>query len=372
MNFSNKQTNKQTKHKMLIKSISIISFLFLIGITSLTAQTTLVDPEWEFFDNFEGTINNSFWQGSGTYVNYGVNRPDATSKVLEMTYIPNSEGGGDSWSEYDFNLGIDAVQVEVSFKMFTPSDYVPIENNHKLFYLYSGAYGHANANIVVNSEGWGSTSGARPSINVGVDGFNMGHSMNPAQLSVWKPNEGKWSTIHIFLSLATKAGNFGYYEIFKDGVLLTSTSLDLTKGWAHGIPANEQIYYSTSGNFIDKGTLLGWANGATGGGFLVDTKFLIDDFRIRANATFGTTTLSVNDETLNTAISITPNPTSNTFIIDLGNEILEKVIIYNNLGQQVKKVTTNEVNISNLSNGVYFVKITSQSGKTVTEKIVKN
>ncbi len=55
---------------------------------------------------------------------------------------------------------------------------------------------------------------------------------------------------------------------------------------------NELIKYAAStindgGNFIDKGTLLGWANGDPDGGFLVDTKFLIDDFRIRANSVHG-------------------------------------------------------------------------------------
>ncbi len=60
------------------------------------------------------------------------------------------------------------------------------------------------------------------------------------------------------------------------------------------------------------------------------------------------------------------------FIINLNNETLEKVIIYNQLAQQVKEVTTNEINISNLANGVYFVKTTSQSGKTAIKKVIKN
>ncbi len=71
-------------------------------------------------------------------------------------------------------------------------------------------------------------------------------------------------------------------------------------------------------------------------------------------------------------VYIYPNPTSNTFSIDLKNEVLEKATIYNQLGQKVKEVTTNEVNISNLSNGIYFVKIIAQSGNAATKKVVKN
>ncbi|VAW10765.1 hypothetical protein MNBD_BACTEROID03-2556 [hydrothermal vent metagenome] len=105
-------------------SIAIILFLF-IGIASVSAQTTLVNPEWEFFDDFEGAVDNTFWAGGGISLNYGVDRPDADSKVMEMIYVPNSEGIphgddaplGDSWTEYDFNLGINAVQVEISFRL---------------------------------------------------------------------------------------------------------------------------------------------------------------------------------------------------------------------------------------------------------------
>ncbi|MCF6236334.1 MAG: hypothetical protein L3J70_08210 [Gammaproteobacteria bacterium] len=276
----------------MMKFISI--FFVAVGMCLITlnsfAATKLVNPEWEFFDDFEGASDSSFWSNPGTSLNYGVNRPSADSKVLEMKFIPNSEGGGDSWSEYDFELGIQAVQVEVSFKMFTPSDYVPVENNDKFFYLFSGKYGHSYANIVVNSEGWGSALGAMPSINVGVDQKNFGHFMvsKAERLPVWKTREGKWSNIQIFLELATEEGDYGYYEIFKDGVLLTATySKNLITPYSSAPDSDKLIKYSQMGNFIDQGTLLGWANGASNGGFRVDTNFLIDDFRIRANSKHG-------------------------------------------------------------------------------------
>ncbi len=81
-------------------------------------------------------------------------------------------------------------------------------------------------------------------------------------------------------------------------------------------------------------------------------------------------TLSVDDESLNNSIIITPNPTTNTFTIDLKDEILEKAIIYNQLGQQTKEITINEIDISNVANGIYLVKITSQSGKTAVKKLI--
>ncbi len=71
-------------------------------------------------------------------------------------------------------------------------------------------------------------------------------------------------------------------------------------------------------------------------------------------------------------IIIYPNPTSNIFTINLKNDILKRAIIFNRLGQQVKEVTTREVNISDLPSGIYFVKISSQSGKVAIKKVVKN
>ncbi|MCF6314406.1 MAG: InlB B-repeat-containing protein, partial [Verrucomicrobiales bacterium] len=268
-----------------MRALIFCSCLFMAAV-SLEAQTTLVNPEWEFFDDFEGAVDNSFWSGSGVYMSYGVDRADATSKVLEARYVPNSEGAGDSWSEYDFLLGIDAVQVEVSFRMFTPADYVPIELNHKFFYLYSGTYGTAAGNVVVSAE---ATSGYS-FINVGVDGMNYGWSRNPSGTGGPPYFTGAgWAEYQIFFELATEEGDFGYYEIYKNGELIISTNSDLVSSWEHGVPSNRMLAFSERGNFLNKGTLLGWANGATGGGFLVDTKFLIDDFRIRANSVHGPT-----------------------------------------------------------------------------------
>ncbi|VAW10764.1 hypothetical protein MNBD_BACTEROID03-2555 [hydrothermal vent metagenome] len=238
-----------------------------------------------------------------------------------MVYVPNSEGDGDSWSEYDFNLvsngvPIQAVQVEVSFKMFTPADYAPVENNHKFFYLHSGNYGNSVANIVVNSEAWGNGTVALPSINPGIDQVNYGHSWNMDQIPIWETGAGSWSTYQVFLEVATDQNDYGFYEIFKDGVFLTSTYEPTLNNWGWtgvGNPnfnGNELIRYATStinngGNFIDKGTLLGWANGATDGGFLVDTKFLIDDFRIRANSVHGPVGNSSTPDTTPPVITLT-------------------------------------------------------------------
>lgn len=273
--------------------LQIVTFGLFFVSTMVSAQTRLVAPEWTFSDDFEGARDSSVWLGSGVYVDYGVVDPtNSANKVMRMRYVPNSEGDGDSWSEYDFKIGVDAVQVVLSWRQYVPTSYDHIENNHKVFALWSGTYGKVKANISVSSEAWGSDSqnGALPSVYVGVDGSNYGHNMNSNNTPIWIDGEGKWITFHVFLELAENSTDFGRMEIYRDGNLITGThSNSLTKAYSTAPTGYELIKYSTRGNYIDQGTVLGWANGDTNGGFEVETQFLIDDFKIQANTVHGET-----------------------------------------------------------------------------------
>ena len=58
-------------------------------------------------------------------------------------------------------------------------------------------------------------------------------------------------------------------------------------------------------------------------------------------------------------------------MIDIASSLnLEKVTIFNILGQKVLESTQNKINVSNLSKGVYEVNIETSQGK-LTKKIVK-
>jgi endonuclease YncB( thermonuclease family) len=43
--------------------------------------------------------------------------------------------------------------------------------------FWSGEYGKTIANISVSCENWPSDDGGKPSVYIGVDGINYGHSM---------------------------------------------------------------------------------------------------------------------------------------------------------------------------------------------------
>lgn len=70
-------------------------------------------------------------------------------------------------------------------------------------------------------------------------------------------------------------------------------------------------------------------------------------------------------------LKVYPNPVTNgTFYINTNADSTKEVVVYDVLGKQVVKTTTNNaVNVSNLKGGVYIVKITEE-GKTATRKLV--
>jgi len=71
---------------------------------------------------------------------------------------------------------------------------------------------------------------------------------------------------------------------------------------------------------------------------------------------------------------ISPNPTKDKFVIKPSSQTLEienvKVINLTGNEQQIDR-NGNLINISDLPDGLYFVKLTFSNGKTAVEKIIK-
>lgn len=81
--------------------------------------------------------------------------------------------------------------------------------------------------------------------------------------------------------------------------------------------------------------------------------------------------LSTNDFILS-QFNMYPNPTKNEFTIQLKDGLqLEKVNIYNNLGQFISTSKDNIVKTSELSAGVYFVEIVTNKGKDSKKIVIK-
>ena len=70
-------------------------------------------------------------------------------------------------------------------------------------------------------------------------------------------------------------------------------------------------------------------------------------------------------------ISVYPNPVSDILYLNLGSLSLHKVVLYNVLGEEMLISTDNEINMSTLSSGVYYVSVFVANKKSSTFHIIK-
>ena len=90
---------------------------------------------------------------------------------------------------------------------------------------------------------------------------------------------------------------------------------------------------------------------------------------------------AITENTFSDVITIYPNPTRNAVTINFENLTLQNINIniINSLGQQVFASTFNhhigifneKVNLSSFSEGLYFLKITSDNGESITQRIAR-
>ena len=81
--------------------------------------------------------------------------------------------------------------------------------------------------------------------------------------------------------------------------------------------------------------------------------------------------LSIGDNAFELDVTIYPNPTDNYLFIE-GNKNPISISIYNLLGAEViSKSNTDKINVSELSNGVYIIRISDGIGQT-DRKFIKN
>ena len=89
------------------------------------------------------------------------------------------------------------------------------------------------------------------------------------------------------------------------------------------------------------------------------------------------TLLGLEDLEFNTKIKLYPNPVVDALTIEAGGINLSNITIFNALGQEVftidieKNVASKTIEVSSLNNGIHFIKISAENGKSVTKRILK-
>ena len=83
-------------------------------------------------------------------------------------------------------------------------------------------------------------------------------------------------------------------------------------------------------------------------------------------------TLKIKDFENNIKVQLFPNPTEKHFKIILNNNFkLEKIVIYNTLGQFIKSSKKLIIDTSNLKLGIYYIQIETNKGKATKKIIIK-
>lgn len=112
-----------------------------------------------------------------------------------------------------------------------------------------------------------------------------------------------------------------------------------------------------AGSHGDSGKDKGWMNG--------DTEVRVDNL-VLANTG---STASV-DDVFSSKVSIFPNPASSLLTVS-SNKTIDKIEIFNLLGKNIISSKSNLINVTNLSSGIYLLKVSS-GNKIASKKFIKN
>ena len=75
---------------------------------------------------------------------------------------------------------------------------------------------------------------------------------------------------------------------------------------------------------------------------------------------------------LENKINIFPNPTSDILHIEIPNQSIQKIDVYDITGKHLKEFITADIDMSNLKQGIYYIKISTKSNLILHSKVIKN
>lgn len=247
----------------------------------VVSATASAEMPFEYQEGFEsGSLNTDpvvrqetevfKWKG-GTRTLVTPEKAKSGSYSLRFHY-PASADGKDSHAEQRFLIPQGASEVTFEYDLYVPRNFHHREQetseNNKFMFLWSGKYGTVASDQSVGFEYWPAFLEGGPR-----DESVLSHHLGPGQTD-WrhktptrKPvfsaaDRGKWVNFQIYVKFSSESGRDGRLTVTKNG----STLFDVQN------IAN----YSSSGNFIDQGYLLGWSNS----GFDEDTYFYLDNFKV--------------------------------------------------------------------------------------------
>jgi len=211
--------------------------------------------------------------------------------------------------------------------------------------------------------------------------FNDGNGSNSGHVRVYENIEGVWTQIGSDIdgeaagdqsgssvSLSSDgsivaiggifnfglSGNSGHVRIYKNtGGIWTQKGQDIDGEGYLDLLSN--VALSSDGTILATGARLNSGNGQYSG----------------STSIYDLTAVLSSDHFVMSQFTLQPNPTSSQFSIQLNESLqLEKINMYNNLGQIIKEDINKTIDVSKLSKGVYFVEVITNKGKATKKVIV--
>lgn len=116
----------------------------------------------------------------------------------------------------------------------------------------------------------------------------------------------------------------------------------------------------------------------TGIDYLTEPNGIINKILTKSGGSSDRTTYNYGEATASNrdfnsiSFSVYPNPASSFIKVDDSSFSLKNMDVYNVIGQKLLSTTKSQLNIENLVDGVYLLKIETESGKFGTKRIIKN
>lgn len=227
-----------------------------------------------------------------------------------------------------------------------------------------------------------SFSGSGNIIAIGAPGAITGGS-NSGQVKVFEFSSGNWT-----LKGNAMNGSGIVNSAFGNSLSLSSDGNVLIVGSNNFVdvttnPGRAQIFKYESGNWIQKGNdingsnseLLGSGVAISGDGNTVATGAMYNaDNGVNAGQAkvFDISSLLTSDDFVFRNFSVFPNPASGNVSVTFQNGLeLEELTLYNNLGQLIRSMKTETLNVTDLAQGVYFLQAVTNKGKAIKRIIVE-
>ncbi|MDR6845945.1 CotH kinase family protein [Flavobacterium granuli] len=173
-------------------------------------------------------------------------------------------------------------------------------------------------------------------------------------------------TIYLTSNLTAFKAKYGFAAFGQYSRNLSNTSQKIVLADSYGTVIDAVEYSGTAP----------WPTAANGTGSYLELTDISSDNNIGTNWIASSNAILANESfSPNLALTIYPNPVSNTLFIE-NSMPMDHIKIFNILGVLIQEVQANSdaisVNLSSYSNGVYFIRVYNEEGSFTTKKIIKH